>query len=117
MIEVLKYNEILLSWLGLYSDRSGRLSIDSFQSFVRYLIIGHITVACVSSAIFALQETSQFNFKLEACLIVIGATQCGGAYINIALKMNTVKALHRTLRQFISEGIKFSIRFILLHTQ
>lgn len=95
---------MLMNWLGIYSYRLTERTVEFFKFFISYFIVVHIAAACISSAVFVLRETSQFNFKLEACIIVIGSTQCGGAYINIGMKMRMVKVLHLKLQQIVDKG-------------
>lgn len=109
-LEVLRYNQILLTWLGIHSNHIPK-SENVFKKYSGYFIFTQLIATIVSNGIFVYQNGSQIKLGLEACLIVIGAMQCGGSFLNIAIKMKKIEELRFKLQEIIDKGIFFLLIF------
>lgn len=103
--KALKYNQVLMQWLGIHSHRLTEPTNAFFEKPIVYLVLFIlIAFSITSSLVFAYTNMSQFGAALEACYIVIAGVQCGGMYLSVGLKMKQVKLLQQKLQEIVDEG-------------
>lgn len=100
---VLKYNQKFMSWLGIYSYQLKESTIEFYKSPLAYFILFHLVMVIISCIVFV-HESMDFKKKLEAILLIFAAIQASGSFLNVALKMRKVKALHLALQEIVDEG-------------
>lgn len=93
-IEVLKYNQIFMSWIGIYSYRLTEPTNEFIKSKIAFLFVTTVSYT----------DVAEFQVVLVAVAVIIGAAQTGGAYTNVGLKMKQVKVLHLKLQEIVDEG-------------
>lgn len=105
--QVLKMSQAFLSRLGIYSYRLTEPINEFFSSFSTYYILCNLTFTLISSTTFIYQSSCELKITLQLWLIIIGAIQCSGMYLNIGLKMRQVKVLHLKLQEIVDVGLYF----------
>lgn len=110
--KVLKYSQVYMTFLGLYSNRLTEPTNEFFPSVGSCYMLPLIFVAFTSSATFVVKHYStDIMAAVGALKLFFSAFQCGGMFLGFGLKMVNVKALHLELQQVVDEGIlNFIIR-------
>lgn len=106
-IEVLKYNQIFMSLIGIYSYRLTEPTNEFIKSKTAYLFVTTVIAGILMSIAYILvnyTDVAEFQVALVAVAVIIGAAQTGGAYTNVGLKMKQVKVLHLKLQEIVDEG-------------
>lgn len=115
-IHVLKYNQIFMTPLGLYSYRLTEPINEFYTSIAPYYIAFFVFIFLTfSTAVFTFQNVSQINLALQNVSLFIAGIQCAGMYINIGNNMKNIKVLHLKLQGIVDTGITnaFILRMIL----
>lgn len=69
--KVMKYNQILMRYLGIHSNRLTEPTNEFFKAPVTYFVLSILCTFTISScAMFAYKNFSQFGNALDACYIV-----------------------------------------------
>lgn len=103
-LNVLKYNEFILSRFGMYRDHL-RNSINDFNAFALNFYILFVSVAfMISSTIFAHQNLAQFDIALRTSIFVLGTAQSLGMFISFGLNKVKVQAVHVKLQELIDKS-------------
>lgn len=102
---VLKYNQICMSWCGIYSDHLKEPSNEFFKSFATYWTLVSMVLAIVSSAWYIVENrTIHVKESLGAFKIAFAAFQSTGMFLSIGMKMIDIKALHLELQKIVDKG-------------
>ena len=98
---VLKYNQLFMGRLGFFHLK---FSTEEFQkSVVAYLILVHLILLTISSAVFAI-NSSDVTKKLDAVILIVAGAQSAGCYLSVALNTKKVNALHLELQGIVDKG-------------
>lgn len=97
-----------MSWLGIYSYQLKESTIEFYKSTLAYFILFHLMLLFFSCIVFA-HESQDFKKKLEAIPLIVAAIQAFGSFLNVALKMKEIKALHLKLQEIVDEGNFFFV--------
>lgn len=105
---VLKYSEWILDRLGIYAKHSPNQPDQNvfFKKLSSYYILLTTTAFVVSSAIFVVENSSQFDVALRTCAIAIGTAQSIGMYFSFGTNLKNVHALHYKLQTVIDGSTK-----------
>lgn len=104
---VLKYNQWIMSMLGVYSYRLTDLTNKLFKSIGSYYIIFMLGSCVISSAVFIYLNWPKFELIFEPSIVVCGGTQSFGMYLNIVLQMDKIKILHLKLQEIVEKEGNF----------
>lgn len=102
--KVLKYNQMFMSRLGIYSYHLNESTVEFHKSPLAYFILFHL-ILLVTSCSVSMCSSVDFRKKLEAILLIVAASQAIGSYLNLALNMKDVKALHIELQEVVGKGM------------
>lgn len=103
--EVLMYNQMLMSKIGIYSYHLTDQTNEFFKSFATYYMLFSVFVIDTAASAMGIYENKDnLELVLEATLTVIAGIQCGGMYLSIGFNMKSVKALHLILQGIVDEG-------------
>lgn len=106
---VLKYNQLLMTRLGIYSFNLSELTNEFLKSASSYCITITLILSIISSIIFVIENRSEINMVLQALVVMIGCFQAIGAYLNIGLNMSKIKIFHQNLQKIADEGKSLNI--------
>lgn len=102
---VLEYNQIYMSWIGIHSKHLNEPNNEFFKSIgTYYMVFNVISFTIVASAVFVYKNASNIELIAEPCLIVIAGFQVLGMFISVGLKMNKVKGLHIKLQEIVDKS-------------
>lgn len=105
--QVLKWNQILLSRLGVYSNEFLSESISRCQkSAANFIILVSGVLLIISSAVFVYQNSLDFNVALRMSIIALGQSQATGMFFSFVIKIDQIRQLHVKLQQIIDCGFK-----------
>lgn len=110
-IQVLKYNQSFMTWIGIYSYNLIETTNEFISSPIAWFIVINLLIVMISSAVFIQKNLSDFKAALETLLVIVAAIQSLGAYLNIASNMDKVKAVHFKLQEIVDQSMFF---FVLL---
>lgn len=113
-IHVLKYNQIFMAPIGLYSYRLMEPINEFYTSIAPYYIEFFVLIFLISSAAgFTFRNVSQIDVALQNVSLFIAGIQCAGMYISIGINMKKVKVLHLKLQGIVDTGIIYlhNVRF------
>lgn len=102
---VLKYNQIYMTHLGIYSNHLNKPTNELFRSYFCYYAGFLIVIALLALGGFIVKYFSDVKPALDAFKIFIAAIQCAGMLYGVGFKMIKVKALHLELQRIVDEGI------------
>lgn len=106
--QVLKYNQITMSWMGIYSKHLATSRKEFFTSISTYIILFCLIVLCIiSNGIFVYANFSHFTKVFRSINIFIGGIQGTGMFICIGLNMKKVTQLHLQLQSIVNQGFAF----------
>lgn len=102
---VLKYDEIILARLGYFSKQMPSPTTQNkfFKRLSSYYILLTTTIFVLTSAIFVLQNLSQFDIALRSSAIAIGTAQSIGMYFSFGTNVRKIHAIHFKLQKIIDE--------------
>lgn len=102
---VLKHNQILMNWMGIYPSSLTETKIEFFKTPIVYEFLFCAIVCDVcSSAVFIYNDSSPLGANLDPFFILISGIQCGGMYLNLGLKLEKVQSLHLKLQEIVDQG-------------
>lgn len=103
--QVLRNNQIYMSWLGIYSYRLTELTGEFFKSISTYCIFVALISVVITSWLYCIEHWSDdVKSALDAFKIVFSALQCIGMYLSIGLKMIQIKMIHLKLQRIVDES-------------
>lgn len=103
--KVLKYNKMIMTKLGMHPNSSDESIIELLKSpFAYYILIVIIGYDIMTSAVFAVANHDHLNNIFEHILVIVASTQAAAMFLNIGLKMKSVKLLHLKLQEFVGKG-------------
>lgn len=105
--QVLKTNQAIMVWLGLYSYRLNESINEFFYSKSTYYVLINMIFTLISSATYIYQTSYQVEVTLQLWLIIIGGVQCVGMFLSIGCQMKQVKALHLKFQEIVDAGLIF----------
>lgn len=102
---VLKYNQILLTWIGISSNRLNEPTNEFLKTINCYVMLFGLTGSMIVCGAFAMYN-SQDNIPemLQAFYIVSAGIQCVGSYVSIGINMKMVKSLQNDLQRITDNG-------------
>lgn len=103
-IQILKYNQSFMTRIGIYSYNLTEPTNEFISSPIAWFIVINILIGMISSAVFIQKNLTDFKAVLETLLVIIGVIQCLGGYLNIASKMDKVKAVHFKLQGIVDQS-------------
>lgn len=99
--QVFKYNQLVMSLIGISSDRSN----DLFQFLKNVYFFGCLFGICViSTGVFIFNHRSNFGLVVPASLPLIAGLQASGCYLNIRFKTKEIQMLNLSLQKIVNEG-------------
>lgn len=107
-MQVFKYNQMWLTWLGLSSKRLHQPTNDFLKSINSYVMIVSMIISmpiCGSYALYLSRDDFQRMF--QAFYIVSAGIQCVGSYVSIGNNMELVKSLMNEVQQISDSGKNF----------
>lgn len=110
-IQVLKYNQSFMTRIGIYSYNLIEPTNEFISSPIAWFIVINLLIVMISSAVFIQKNLTDFKAALETLLVIVAAIQSLGAYLNIAFKMDKVKAIHFKLQEIVDQSKIFIITF------
>lgn len=103
--KVLKYSQIFMAWLGLYSYRLTEKSNEFFTSLCPYYMLSNVICVNSSSTMYIIKYWStDIKGALGAFKIIISAIQYPGVFVSLGAKAKQIKALHIKLQQIADTG-------------
>lgn len=103
--KVLKYNQIFMAKLGLYSYRLMEDTSEFFTSISPYyILLGAISGFISSTAYIINYWETDIKGALAAFKIIISAIQYFGVFSNLGLHANKIKALHNKFQTVVDSG-------------
>lgn len=102
--KVLRYNQVFMTKLGIYSQRLTASAIDFFKSLITLSILILLLLAIILSAVFVYKHRLESKRTLESMSLIVTSIQAFGAYLNIGLRMAKVAELHLKLQAIADEG-------------
>lgn len=113
--QVLKYNQAIMSRMGLYSHCLNEPSNEFFKSFVvYYILIVQSVYGVLGSAVFTYKNWPQFENISNSCMLAVGCFACFGMFLSIGLKSKVVKILHLKLQGIVDDGEFSFIPFVFI---
>lgn len=104
-IKVFKYNQFLMTMLGIHSYNIAEPTNEYFKTPIVYIILFiSFFVSGASSGIFAYENFDDFFIVLQCVYIVVLGIQQGGMHLSIGLNMNVVKATHLRIQSIVDQG-------------
>lgn len=103
-IEVLRNNQLWMSWIGIYSHSPTNQNLKAFRTYVAYYMLFHMTTGISFSAIFVHDNPSDFQGVLEALLVIVAASQGYGCYVTVGSKLKEVKSLHFKIQGIVDKS-------------
>lgn len=104
-MQVFKYNQWWLTWLGISSKRLNEPTNDFFTTINSYVMIISMTVSmpiCGAYALYLSRDDLQRFF--QAFYIVSAGIQCVGAYLSIGNNMILVKSVMNEVQRISDSG-------------
>lgn len=103
--KVLKYNQILMGWLGIHSKHLDRPTNEFYTSLITYYVLFNvIAFTILSSVAYMYLNIEHFEKISESGLGVIAGVQVAGMFISIGVNLKKVKLLHLTLQEIVDKG-------------
>lgn len=103
-IEVLKNNQLLMTWIGIYSHSPTNQNLKAFHTYAAYYMHIICIFGILFSTIFVLDNPSDFQEVLEALLVIVAASQGYGSYLTVGSKLREVKSLHFKIQEIVDES-------------
>lgn len=110
-IQVLKFSQIALTPIGIYSRRLLEPTNEFYTSFAAYYIIFfEIVFLTIATAVFVFVNVSDTAVALQTCGLVVGGIQGAGMFISVGVNLLIVKDLHLKLQEIVDKGEVFSLK-------
>lgn len=110
--QVLKYNQILMKWQGIHSNRLTDPTNEFHKNFGCYYVTCILFAFIITSAIKIYNYWPNVDLILKPCSVAFGGVQVVGMFICIGLQMKNIKSLHLKLQAMVDEGITRNIPLI-----
>lgn len=105
-IKVMKYNQFMMTALGVYPRSSSSSSLSNYLHLLSPYLVIISMILCISSAfLFIYRGSIHLTHIIEALIVVFGAPQPLFAYINLRWKMKRVAEVNEKLQAVIDQGI------------
>lgn len=106
-LKVLKYNEIVMTVLGIYS-RPPHVScgLRWLHSIMPYYTIVCMIVSFTLSVMYVMHESARLSYVFEACTIGMGSYSGLFASLNMKWKANKAGDVQSKLQKIADKGIK-----------
>lgn len=103
--QVLEYNRISLSLVGMYTKNLHEPTNEFYNSFISYYVLFVVvSFAIISSAVYMYQNKSHFEIISESTLVAIAGVQEAGMLLAIGKNNVQVKTLLLKLQEIVDEG-------------
>lgn len=99
--QVFKYNQFVMSLIGISSDRSNDLY--QFMKNV-YFFCCLFGICVISVGVFLFNHRTDFRLVVPASLPLLAGLQASGCYLNIRLKTKEIQMLNLSLQRIVNEG-------------
>lgn len=114
---VLQRNQVQMAWMKLSSFDLTKPTNQYFRSFsTYYILVTAILGNVVSSAVFILQNLSNFEIVLDTCIVLIAGFQYGCMFFSVGVNSNTVKALYLKFQKIVDDGKLFDYAWMSRYT-
>lgn len=100
--QVFKYNQFVMSLIGISSDRSNDLY--QFMKNV-YFFCCLFGICVISVGVFLFNHRTDFRLVVPASLPLLAGLQASGCYLNIRLKTKEIQMLNLSLQRIVNEGL------------
>lgn len=109
-IQVLKFSQIVLAPIGLYSYRLTEPINEFYTSFAAYYILFfEIVFLTIATGVFVFVNVSDIALALQTCSLVVGGIQGAGMFFSVGSNMLIAKDLHIKLQEIVDKGKTFKI--------
>lgn len=99
--QVFKYNQFVMSLIGISSDRSN----DLYQLMKNvYFFCCLFGICVISVGVFLFNHRTDFRLVVPASLPLLAGLQASGCYLNIRLKTKEIQMLNLSLQRIVNEG-------------
>lgn len=113
-LKVLKYNQTILTQMGLYPYRctepSAQLKSALFAFY--FLLWTEAIFGVFSSSAYIYEHWPRLDIVSQPCLIVVGDSVCFVMVLSVGLKLKAVKVLHLKLQEIVDAGEYFLLFLI-----
>lgn len=102
--KVLKYNEIVLLKLGIFSKNMDSIRGSSMPPIIFYAVLISVSFI-VSLSLFVVENTAQFDVVLRNCLFILGSAQAFGMFISFCFNASNIQVIHAELQDIVDKSI------------
>lgn len=104
--KVLKYNQIHMGWLGIYSHNLREPKKENIKSIIPLCVLSLISIGWISSIVIILGNSSKSNLSVvfKSIELLCGWLQVFGMFLTMCINFNKVKHFHIKLQNIVDEG-------------